>query len=110
MLKKERNLALHLRAAYLSMHRTANQRFNNSCGVTADQYVVLSLLMDHDGITQKEVKQKCFSDASTTGAVLRLLEKHKLITRLQSDTDGRARNVCLTNKGRELQKKSMAGG
>ncbi len=96
-------LGMRLRGAYLSMHRT----FQAHCapfGVTADQFVVLSLLAEEDGIIQRELVCRTFSDANTITALLCLLERKRLIRRVRHDNDGRARCVYLTAEGRRLQR------
>lgn len=96
-------LGMRLRCAYLSMHRTFQARFAPS-GVTADQFVVLSLLAEEDGIIQRELVRRTCSDANTIAALLRLLERKQLIRRERHDDDGRARRVYLTPKGRKLER------
>ena len=97
-------LGMRLRGAYLSMHRY----FNDHCaqfGSTADQYVVLTVLSEEDGITQQELARRIYSDQNTVAAMMLLLEKRGLIRRRTHTNDGRARCVYLTSKGRKLQEK-----
>ncbi len=96
-------LGMRLRAAYLSMHRTFQAHFA-PFGITADQFVVLSLLAEEDGIIQRELVRRTCSDANTVTALLRLLERKGLIRRVRHDDDGRARCVHLTPEGRRLQR------
>lgn len=97
------SFGMRLRGAYLSMHRTFQAHFA-PFGVTADQFVVLSLLAEEDGIIQRELVRRTWSDANTMAALLRLLERKGLIRRVRPDDDGRARCVHLTPKGRKLQR------
>lgn len=99
------DVAMHLRGAYLTMHRAANLRFQNSFNVTADQYVILNILAANEGISQQVIKDRCYSDPNTIGAIIRLLEKKRLVVRIRNKTDRRAWQVCLTPKGRRIQKK-----
>jgi DNA-binding MarR family transcriptional regulator len=94
-------LAMKLRGAYLSMHRAFQVHFSRF-GITADQFVVLSLLVQEDGLIQRELVQRTFSDANTLTALLRLLERDGLIRRVRHQNDGRARCVFLTEQGRQL--------
>ncbi len=101
------SLGMRLRGAYLSMHRS----FQAHCagfGVTADQFVVLSLLAEEDGIIQKELVRRTYSDANTIAALVGLLEEKGLVRRVRPAHDGRARCVYLTPKGRRLQRE-LAG-
>jgi len=94
-------IAMGLRAAYWAMHRQT-QASLAPCGVTADQFVLLSLLADEDGITQQELVRRASSDANTIRAMLVLLESRGLLKREQHPTDRRARHVTLTRKGRQI--------
>ncbi|MCI0460812.1 MAG: MarR family transcriptional regulator [Gemmataceae bacterium] len=96
-------LGMRLRGAYLTFHRMANAHFEQF-GVTADQFVVLTLLAEEDGVTQREVVVRAFSDPNTIGEMLTRLEKKKLIRRERHSQDGRARCVYLTPKGRKMQR------
>jgi DNA-binding MarR family transcriptional regulator len=99
-------LGMRLRGAYHTFHRKANAFFE-PFGVTADQFVVLSLLAEQDGITQRELVEQAFSDPNTIGEMLARLEKKRLVYRTPHPLDGRARCVFLTPKGRTLQAKLL---
>jgi DNA-binding MarR family transcriptional regulator len=94
---------MRLRGAYLTFHRMANAHFE-PFGVTADQFVVLTLLAEKEGVTQREVVERAFSDPNTIGEILARLEKKKLIQRQRHPQDGRARCAYLTAKGRKKQR------
>jgi DNA-binding MarR family transcriptional regulator len=104
-------LAMAIRGAYLEMHRRTDALFAPS-GVTADQFVVLTTLADGDALTQRELVTRTSSDPNTLGAMLVLLERRRLIERRPHPTDGRARSVFLTQRGRsafrQLWRKSEA--
>ena len=102
-------LGMKLRGAYLSMHRTFQAHFARF-GITADQFVVLSLLAAEDGLIQRELVRRTSSDANTITALLRLLERDGLIRRVRHENDGRARCVFLTERGRQLQRKLERSG
>src|SRR5687768_14119425 len=93
-------LAMLLRKAYLAFHRRANARIVKS-GVTADQFVLLTMLAEEDGITQITAVERTASDPNTVTAMLRLLEQRGLIRREAHSEDGRARCVFLTNEGKK---------
>jgi DNA-binding MarR family transcriptional regulator len=95
---------MRLRGAYLTFHRMASAYFEQF-GVTADQFVALTLLADEDGITQRELVEKAFSDANTIGEMLARLEKKQFVRRERHPKDGRARCVFLTSRGRKMQKR-----
>ncbi len=101
------DIAMGLRAAYWSMHRQTNAHLAQR-GATADQFVLLSLLVEQDGITQQELVRRASSDPNTIRAMLLLLEKRGVVARGQHPTDGRARRVTLTRKGRQTYDKLLA--
>jgi DNA-binding MarR family transcriptional regulator len=94
-------IAMGLRAAYLAMHRQTDARMARF-GVTADQFVILAVLAERDGITQQELVRRAFSDPNTIRAMLVLLERAGLVARAPHPTDGRARSVSLTPSGRRV--------
>lgn len=98
----ENYLGLKLRAAYLSFHRRAQATLAPH-GLTADQFVVLSLLAEKDGIRQRDLVEATSSDSSTIGAMLKLLDERGYIERIPSEADRRSTLVYLTSKGLSLQ-------
>lgn len=91
-----------LRRAYLRMHRSVDAQFGQA-GVTADQFVVLSALVETRALTQRQLADQVDCDQNTLRAMLLLLEKKGLIQRSAHPTDGRARHVSLTAEGKQLQ-------
>ncbi|MBN2591076.1 MAG: MarR family transcriptional regulator [Sedimentisphaerales bacterium] len=74
-------------------------------GITANQFVLLMFLAEDDGISQRDLVERAFSDPNTIRAMLVLLEKRGLVERDQHPEDGRKRNVTITLKGREIYQK-----
>ena len=103
----EHQIPLRLRAAYLAMHRQTDACLAKH-GATADQFVLLTLLERQDGVTQQELVRRASSDPNTIRAMLVLLEKRGLVARKEHPTDGRARRVTLTRRGRQALGKLMA--
>ena len=89
--------------AYWALHRRTDESLIKR-GVTANQFVLLALLMEEDGITQQDLVLRASSDPSTIRAMLVLLEKKGLVVRNQHAKDGRALSVTLTHKGRRAYK------
>lgn len=102
-------LAMALRAAYLTMHRCADARFARH-GITADQFVVLATLANADAVTQRELARRTGSDPNTVRAMLMLLEDRRLVARSPHPTDGRARTVTLTPAGRACYRRLWKDG
>ncbi len=93
------DIAMRLRAAYWSMHRGTQARLAASA-ITAEQFVILSLLDEEDGITQQELVRRASSDPNTVRPMLVLLEKRHLVLRRPHPSDGRAYSITLTDQGR----------
>ena len=93
------DIAMALRAAYWAMHRDAEALLQPH-GVTANQFVLMSILAEGKGLTQQELVRRANSDANTVRAMLVLLERSGLVSRRPHPADGRARCVALTEKGR----------
>src|SRR5581483_5349339 len=98
-------LGMWLRKAYLSFHRRANSRMLKH-GVTADQFVLLSVLVREEGITQIMIVERTASDPNTVAAILGLLERRGLVRREAHAKDRRARCVFLTAEGRRTHRRA----
>src|SRR5262245_19109247 len=98
-------LGMWLRKAYLSFHRRANARVLKH-GITADQFVLLSVLVRDEGITQIMIVERTASDPNTVAAILGLLERRGLVRRESHAQDRRARCVFLTAEGRRIQRRA----
>src|SRR5262245_47868928 len=94
-----------LRKAYLSFHRRANAWMLDH-GVTADQFVVLTVVAREPGITQITIVGRTGSDPNTVAAVLRRLEQRRLVRREPHARDRRARCVFLTPEGPRVQRRA----
>ena len=95
-------LRLRLRHAYLKFHRCAQLQLANS-GVTADQFILLCFLAESDGLIQKDLVELSGSDSSTIAAMVKILEKKGLISKVRDASDGRAFQIRLTAKGKKKQ-------
>jgi DNA-binding MarR family transcriptional regulator len=94
-----------LRKAYLSFHRRANSWMLEH-GVTADQFVLLTVVARDPGITQVTIVERTGSDPNTVAAVLRRLEQRRLVRREAHARDRRARCVFLTDEGKRVQRRA----
>jgi DNA-binding MarR family transcriptional regulator len=94
-------LAMHLRAAHAHLRRRSNLVFS-TFGMTADQYVLLTVLAECGEATQQDLVRRCYSDTATIGAMLSLLEAKGFVTRKPHPQDGRALRVRLTRRGIRL--------
>ncbi len=101
------DIAMGLRAAYWAVHRHTDAHLARR-GVTADQFVLLALLAEQDGSTQQELVHRASSDPNTIRAMLVRLEGRGLVARGRHPSDGRARCVTLTHKGRRCYQSLLA--
>jgi len=101
------DMAMALRVAYWAMHRQTDAILA-SRRVTADQFVLMSLLAEEDQVTQQQLVRRASSDANTVRAMLLLLEERGLVSRGPHPTDGRARSVALTGKGRQIYQRLVS--
>jgi len=104
-LNDSHELAMLLRKAYLAFHRQVNACMRDY-GITADQFVVLRVVAREPGLAQIEIVERTSSDPNTVAAIVRILERQRLIVRRSHAHDGRARCVFLTAAGRKLQQRA----
>ncbi len=91
-------IAMALRDAYWAMHR-ATDACLRPLGVTANQYVLLTLLAEEDAVSQRDLVERAASDPNTVRAMLLALEARGLLTRGRLPHDRRVRSVALTEEG-----------
>ncbi|MEM9824057.1 MAG: MarR family winged helix-turn-helix transcriptional regulator [Bacteroidota bacterium] len=70
-------------------------------GVTVDQWIILQLLDQRDGLSQFEIASDTFKDAPTVTRIIDLLCKKDLCERVADQKDRRKFNIHLTKKGKE---------
>jgi len=99
------SLGMRLRGAYLTFHRLANAQFE-ACGITADQFVVLTILVEEPGLSQREVVDRAHSDANTIGGILKRLQGKRLVKRESHPSDGRVWRVFPTALGIKRQRRA----
>lgn len=97
-------LGMLLRDAYFALRRCSNSHCA-TFDCNGDQFVLLKLLADEDGVTQQDLVQRAGYDASTTANMLKRLESKGLVVRHEHPGDARAKMICLTKDGRRLQRK-----
>lgn len=71
-------------------------------GIHTGQDQLLCLLAQAEGKTQRELCQQLNCEASTLTNMLKSLENHALIHRLQDEKDARTKRVYLTGEGLDI--------
>ena len=70
--------------------------------VTAVQYVMLIAVNDRPGLDQRALMRLLAIDRSTIGTTLNVIEKRGLVERVTPKTNGRVKQLFITDAGRAL--------
>lgn len=80
-----------------------NRRFKKAgLNITADQWRVLILLNENDGLSQVDLCEGSSKGAPTMSRIVNLLCKKKLTKRSRFNNDRRRYKIYLTNQGKEI--------
>jgi len=103
-----RRLPPLLRRAWYSLNQTFRHRIAH-LGITPDQYSILRWLHEGDahGLTQQTITDLMASDPNTITSILQRMEKARLVSRHEHETDKRARRVRLESGGRRAFAKAF---
>jgi DNA-binding MarR family transcriptional regulator len=72
--------------------------------LTPEQWMVLVRLWQNEGVTQSALAERTFRDLPTMSRILSLMEKGGLVERRRDKSDGRARLVYLSDRGRSMRR------
>ncbi|SCW84113.1 DNA-binding transcriptional regulator, MarR family [Paenibacillus tianmuensis] len=84
------------------------QKVVNPFDITVDQWEILVILWEKEGITQKELAERLYKDQTNIARMLFKLEKKGFVHRVTHETDRRSLRVYLTPKGREIKEDILA--
>jgi DNA-binding MarR family transcriptional regulator len=76
-------------------------------GLTPEQWVVLNLLWETNGVTQKTLAARSLKDQPNTTRILKRLEQKELIVRTGNREDRRSNLIHLTAKGRQMREATI---
>ncbi len=76
--------------------------------ITPPQFSLLAFLWQRDGLSQAELSDKSQIDRTTMGGLIDRLAKEGLVQRLPHPEDRRAHRICLTARGKSLEKELCA--
>lgn len=79
------------------------QKVVNPFDITVDQWEILVILWEKEGITQKDLAERLYKDQTNIARMLFKLEKKGFVHRVTHETDRRALRVYLTTKGRDIK-------
>lgn len=73
-------------------------------GITYPQYLVMLVLWEQDHQTVNDIAAKLLLNTNTLSPLLQRMEKQEIIQRNRCQNDERSVIVCLSKKGKEMQK------
>lgn len=80
-----------------SLQHAFNEKSNFK--VTVEQWAILIVLWEEDGISQTLLAERALKDKPTTTRMLTILERRGVIVRRRDETDKRAYKIFLTDEG-----------
>ncbi|AZS15154.1 MarR family winged helix-turn-helix transcriptional regulator [Paenibacillus lutimineralis] len=98
----EKYIGVNVQRAALKLNNYY-QKVVNPFDITVDQWEILVILWEKEGITQKEIAERLHKDQTNIARMLFKLEKKGFIYRVVHETDRRSLRVYLTPKGREVK-------
>jgi MarR family transcriptional regulator, organic hydroperoxide resistance regulator len=101
----EEALGYWVARVYLASRSEMYRRFkHHGVDLTPEQWMVLVRLWQNEGVTQSALAERTFRDLPTMSRILGTMERSGLIVRRKDASDGRARLVYLSDKGRNLRR------
>jgi MarR family transcriptional regulator for hemolysin len=73
---------------------------NAGFGITLDQWLVLNMIVDFEGITQTEIAERVFKDKGSITRIIDLLELNGYVVRRPHPTHGKMSQLDITEKGK----------
>ncbi len=98
----DKRLFYKINMAQRLLFKYADREMTTRLGVPIAQTAALFYLMKHDGCQLKALSDLLMQNKSATTTLVERMEKNGLIIKKRSETDGRASNIYLTNKGRDI--------
>ncbi|MEJ1353356.1 MAG: MarR family transcriptional regulator [Candidatus Sedimenticola sp. (ex Thyasira tokunagai)] len=96
----QQTLGFHLFQTSMRL-KAAFARILRPYDITPEQFTLLSLLSDTDGLQQREIAELLFKDRPNVTRILEKLEKKGLVLRKKDPGDRRASRVHITSSGQE---------
>ncbi|OBZ14755.1 MarR family transcriptional regulator [Bacillus sp. FJAT-27264] len=101
-MKLEKYIGVVVQRAALKLNNYY-QKVVNPFDITVEQWEILVILWETEGITQKELAERLQKDQTNIARMLFKLEKKGFVHRVTHEQDRRALRVYLTDKGREVE-------
>jgi len=97
---ERRRLPPLLRRAWYGLNQAFRRRITH-LEITPDQFTVLRTLLEHDGITQRQLTHLISSDPNTVASLLERMEAAELIERKTHEKDRRANRLKVRPAGKK---------
>jgi DNA-binding MarR family transcriptional regulator len=92
--------------AHLAIRKKGNSLIKSQDGnVTTEQFDVLHLICEQEGLTQREIAEELSKDKANITRTLDVMHKNELIKRSRDENDRRVYKIFLTEKGKKLEEK-----
>jgi DNA-binding MarR family transcriptional regulator len=104
---ERRRLPPLLRRAWYGLNQAFRRRVAH-LGLTPDRFTALRTLLEHEGISQRQLTTLMSSDPNTVASLLERMEKAGLIERKAQEQDRRANRVRVTPSGKAKYEKARA--
>ncbi|HXZ36518.1 MAG TPA: MarR family transcriptional regulator [Thermodesulfobacteriota bacterium] len=106
-MKMEYQVGFLLSRATWAMNNAVNRmvRENGHGDISVAYFAVLQALWESDGLSITDLGEKAQLEKSTMTSLIDRMESAGLVRREDHPTDRRAYQICLTPRGKELEKK-----
>jgi DNA-binding MarR family transcriptional regulator len=102
---ERRRLPPLLRRAWYGLNQAFRRRLAH-LDLTPDQFTALRTLLEHEGISQRQLTSLMSSDPNTVASLLERMEKAELIERQTQDQDRRANRLRVKSSGKAKYEKA----
>ena len=106
-MKMEYQVGFLLSRATWAMNNAVNRmvRENGHADISVAYFAVLQALWESDGLSITDLGEKAQLEKSTMTSLIDRMESAGLVRRQDHPTDRRAYQICLTPRGKEVEKK-----
>ncbi len=104
----DKSIGVLLSVASQSMRLHLSRRFSEAgLDVSPEQWRVMMVIWNSEGLSQRELADRCFMNKVSISKLLAPLEKRGLVYRERSEADRRGNRVFLTDAGYELHRQMV---
>lgn len=106
---EERNIGFEIKTVSNLMKRKMENDIGSKDNITRNHTYILGFLHHERNrdIFQKDIEKEFQIRRSTATGILNVMEKNRLIQRVPCKEDARQKKIVVTEKGKELHKKSF---